>query len=279
MNEHAAYFETKDGAKLYYEDQGRGDTILLLHGWTCSSKFWRRNVPELKKRFRVVTMDLRGHGNSSKILSGHTVAQYAKDARALIEHLDLRDVTMLGWSLGGPTVLSYWQQYAADSRLKGLGLIDATPFPFSPGQWNGHGLRDYNVDGMNANFAIYQADPLKYSVAFTHKMFKDERVSEEDVQWITAEMLKTPTAVGVAAYSDYLMSDYTKVLPTIRVPGIVFSGEVGIYKDGFGQGRYIAGQIPQGVFVGFNDAGHMLFYEQPDKFNNAVADFVNGLNN
>jgi len=97
----AAYLEMKDGAKIFYEDQGHGQPIVLVHGWTCSSRFWQENAPELAKEFRVITIDLRGHGNSSKILTGHTISQYARDVREIIEYLALRDVTLAGWSLGG----------------------------------------------------------------------------------------------------------------------------------------------------------------------------------
>jgi non-heme chloroperoxidase len=81
----AHYLETNDGAKIYYEDGGAGRPILLVHGWLCSSRFWQKNVPELANEFRVVTIDLRGHGNSAKTLTGHTVAQYARDVRQVIE--------------------------------------------------------------------------------------------------------------------------------------------------------------------------------------------------
>jgi pimeloyl-ACP methyl ester carboxylesterase len=102
----AEYLEMKDGAKIYYEDHGQGQPVVLVHGWTCSSKFWQRNAPELAKEFRVVTIDLRGHGNSSKILSGHTIAQYARDVREVMQKLDLKKATLVGWSLGGPVILS-----------------------------------------------------------------------------------------------------------------------------------------------------------------------------
>src|ERR1051326_6842314 len=115
-----SFFETQDGAKLYYEDRGKGDVLVLVHGWMCSSRFWQANVPDLAKAVRVVTIDFRGHGFSSKTLSGHTVPQYARDVRAVIERLDLKNVTLAGWSLGGAVVLSYWQQYADDHRLKGF---------------------------------------------------------------------------------------------------------------------------------------------------------------
>ena len=80
----AEHLETKDGAKIYYEDCGTGQPIVLVHGWLCSSKFWQKNAPELAKEFRVVTLDLRGHGNSSKTLSGHTIVQYGRDVRAVV---------------------------------------------------------------------------------------------------------------------------------------------------------------------------------------------------
>ena len=120
MNKTGSYFSSFDGVNLYYEDQGQGTPLVLVHGWTCSSKIWQKNVPELAKSFRVVTMDLRGHGNSAKSLSGHHVTHYARDVRALLEQLDLKDAVLLGWSLGGPVALSYWSQYHADSRLKGI---------------------------------------------------------------------------------------------------------------------------------------------------------------
>jgi hypothetical protein len=83
----ADYLETEDGAKIYYEDHGEGQPILLVHGWLCSPRFWQKNVPELATKFRVFTIDLRGHGNSTKVLAGHTIRHYARDVRDVIEHM------------------------------------------------------------------------------------------------------------------------------------------------------------------------------------------------
>jgi pimeloyl-ACP methyl ester carboxylesterase len=272
----ADYLETKDGAKIYYQDQGEGQRILLVHGWMCSSKFWQKNVPEFANAFRVVTLDLRGHGNSSKALTGHTIGQYARDVREVIEHLGLQDAVLVGWSLGGPVVLSYYQQYGRDSRLKALGLVDATPFPFSPADWNSHPLKGYNYDDMNATFADYTANPRKFAIAFTTRMFK-QKPSDGDMDWVVAELMKTPTWIAEAAYSDFLMSDYAKSLPAIKVPVIVFAANSGIFRNGIAMGKAIAKQVPQGTFIPFEDAGHILFYEQPQKFNAALTDVVKAL--
>jgi non-heme chloroperoxidase len=242
----------------------------------CSSKFWQKNVPELANAFRVVTLDLRGHGNSSKALTGHTIQQYARDVREIIEHLGLQETVLVGWSLGGPVVLSYYEQYSRDTRLKALGLIDSAPFPFSSAGWNSHVLRNYNYDGLNATLTACTANPRDFSIAFTTRMFK-QKPSDAEMDWVVAEMMKTPPWIAEAAYSDFVMSDHARSLPAIQVPVIVFAANSGVFCNGIAMGKAIAGQVPQGTFIPFEDAGHILFYEQPQKFNAALTDFIKAL--
>jgi non-heme chloroperoxidase len=272
----ANYLETEGGAKIYYEDHREGQPLLLVHGWLCSSRSWQNRVPELANKFRVVTIDLRGHGYSSKILTGHTIRQYARDERQVIEHLELEEPVLVGWSLVGPVVLSYHEQYSGDSCLKALGLVDTAPFPFSPADWNSHVLRNYNYDCMNAMFADLAANPRKFAIGFTTRMFK-QNPSATDTDWVVAEMMKTPPWIEEAVYSDFLMSDYAKSLPAIKVPVIGLAADSGVFRNGFAMGKAIDNQVPKGTFVPFEDAGHILFYEQPRKFNAALTKFVKDL--
>ncbi|HSQ66409.1 MAG TPA: alpha/beta hydrolase [Polyangiaceae bacterium] len=272
----ASYLETNDGAKIHYEEHGEGRPILLVHGWLCSSKFWQNNVPELAAAFRVVTLDLRGHGNSSKTLTGHTIGQYARDVRQVVEHLGLRDAVLLGWSMGGPVVLSYAQQYVEDSRLGALGLVDSCPFPFSPGAWNSHALRNYGYDGMHATLAACAADLRKFAVDFTTRMFAGEP-SGADMAWVVAEMMKTPPWIAEAIYSDFVMSDLARTLPSIKVPLLVLAANSGVFRNGIAMGEALASQAPHGTCIPFEDAGHMLFYERSQKFNAALTAFVKSL--
>lgn len=272
----ADYLETEDGAKIYYEDRGDGRPILLVHGWMCSSKFWQKNIPELAKKFRVVAIDLRGHGNSSKILSGHTVRQYGRDVRQVIEHLGLENTVLVGWSLGGAVVLSYCQQYTSDSRLTALGLIDSCPFPFSAAEWNNHALRDYNLDRMHLTFAIYTADPRKFASDFRDRMLR-QKLPAAETDWVIGEMMKTPPWIAEAIYSDFVMSDLAKTLPMMQVPVVILAGNSGVFPNGIAMGNALAGRAAHGTFIPFEDAGHMLFYEQPQKFNAALADFIKAL--
>ena len=203
------YFNTLDDAHLYYEVRGKGKPLLLVHGWQCSHVFWQKNVDVLAENFCVITLDLRGHGNSSKGLHGITVRQYAKDIHDLIEFLGLEDVVLMGWSLGGPTVLSYFKQFGSQ-HLKGLGLVDITPFPFSPEAWNSQGLHGYNMDGFNAQVNALVNDRLAFYGVLANNIFYGGK-KPEGVEWIIEEFKKLPPWISAAIYSDYLSSDYTDV--------------------------------------------------------------------
>lgn len=271
------YFHTYDDAHLYYEVRGIGNALLLVHGWQCSHVFWQKNVDELARDFCVVTLDLRGHGNSSKGLHGITIKQFARDIHDLIEFLGIDNVVLMGWSMGGPTVLSYYQQFGCE-HLNGLGLIDMTPFPFSPEKWNTQGLHGYNIDGFNAQVNKLIHDRLAYFETFAANIFRNG-VRPADTDWVINEFKKLPPWISAAIYSDYLSSDYTGILSQISLPVLVVNANGPVFTDGINQGKYVASQIPQGRFEAFTESGHMLFYEEADKFNALVKDFVLACNN
>ena len=262
--------ETSDGALIYYEVTGDGPPILFVHGWMMSSRFWVRQVEGLWRDFTVVTMDLRAHGNSSKALHGHTIPRYARDVRAVIEALKLDGLTLVGWSLAGPVVLAYWSRYGAD-RLRALALVDMTPFPFSPDAWNAHPRKGHDYDQMNAACASILVDQEAFARDFIDNMFKSGAAPPDDMSWMLAESMKAPAAVTVAIYSDFLMRDHTAVLPTITIPTTVFAADSNIFKRGIEQGGWVASQIPGATFVGSDNGGHVLFYEDAASFNAAVA--------
>ncbi len=269
----AGVVEASDGALLYYEATGSGPPILLVHGWTMSGRFWKRQVEALSRDRTVVTMDLRAHGNSSKVLHGHTIPQYARDVRTIIESLKLEDVALVGWSLAGPVVLESWRQLGAD-RIRSLALVDTTPAPFSHGDWNAHPLRGHDYDQLNARFAALFGDRETFARQFIDSMFKGGTAPAEDMRWMLAESMKAPSAVAVAIYSDFVMRDYTSVLRTITVPTIVFAGDSNVFRRGIEQGRWVAEQIPAASFVASPTGGHLLFYEEPDRFNAELTTFL-----
>ena len=265
--------ETHDGAHLYIEKAGAGHAILLVHGWTMSGRFWSRQIEPLARQFNVVTVDLRGHGNSSKVLHGHTLVQYAQDLRVVVDSLRLQDVTLVGWSLAGPVLLEYWHRYGGEG-VSALCLVEMTPFPFAPEKWNTHRLANYHFKGMNETVRNLQTDRIAFGRQFIDSMFLSGKAPEKEMQWMLPEHLATPTPIAMAIYSDYLMRDYSQSLHRISVPVLVVNGNSTHICFGPDAGRHVADALPNGRLEIFNGSGHMPFYEEPERFNAVLLEWL-----
>src|SRR6266536_1661770 len=90
-----------NGIDLYYEEQGSGEPLLLIMGFTAHSMLWMMQVPALAQRYRVITLDNRGVGRSSVPPGPHTTRQMADDAAGLLDHLGIEQAGVIGWSMGG----------------------------------------------------------------------------------------------------------------------------------------------------------------------------------
>ena len=267
-----AYIETPDGVPLYYNERGDGDTIVLVHGWTCDSDFWwQKNVDALAEHHHVVTYDLRGHGLSGKTDDGHSLAGYAEDLEFLAESLDLEDVTLVGWSMGVAIVLTYLEKIGND-RVRAIGLIDQTPTFYSEDDWefalmgefSDAGLADL-VDGLEAN-RPETAKPIIQ--AFFAEPRSDERLAE-----MYARTTLTPTSVATTMLEDMAPRDFRSQLPEIGVPTLLLYGEQSAVFPG-ALGEWMHEQIPGSELVTFAESGHSPFWEEPERFNTELAAFV-----
>src|SRR5262245_18474240 len=128
MLNHMAYLESTAGNKsvnIYYEDLGNGRPIVLIHGWPLSGSMWEYQVPTLvEKGFRCITYDRRGFGKSDYPEDGYDYNTMAGDLNALLERLDLQDVILVGFSMGGGEIAKYFSLYGG-SRVKKVILISA----------------------------------------------------------------------------------------------------------------------------------------------------------
>src|SRR4030081_567832 len=104
--------ESSNPVELHYQDYGTGTPVVLIHGWPLSGRSWENQVPALLEAgYRVITYDRRGFGNSSQPWSGYDYDTFAADLNELLEHLDLREITLVGFSMGGGEVVRYLSAY------------------------------------------------------------------------------------------------------------------------------------------------------------------------
>ena len=116
------FFTLADGTRLAYVDEGSGPPILFLHGWSSSLQWFRPQIAPLAARYRVLAVDFRGHGDSDKVPSGHTMEQYARDVRAFTEGVGAQGSLMVGWSMGALVLWNYVLQFG-QGQARGMVFV------------------------------------------------------------------------------------------------------------------------------------------------------------
>ncbi|MEU2036641.1 alpha/beta fold hydrolase [Nocardia amamiensis] len=265
------YLELPDGVPMYYEDHGAGRPVVLIHGWTMNTTFWAQNVPALAEGNRVINVDLRGHGASGKTDDGHTLAQYARDIRSLLDHLSLADVALVGWSMGAAVILAYVEQFGC-AKLRSVTFVDQSPRFLDGEGW------DFPLQGgySQTDLAVF-AQAVRYARPLVIKPFIAacfaEEPSDEVIDAVYAETTKMPTSAACAIWYDMAFADFRPVLPEVTVPALLIYGAQSKIFPG-PLDAWIAAQVPNAKVVRFEGSGHVPFSEEPEDFNKVLADFL-----
>lgn len=266
----ATHITASDGTRIHYEDQGQGRPLVLIHGWTFSGRFFDRNVPALAEHARVVTVDLRGHGDSDKPKHGYRIARLAKDLYDLLEALDLHEVTVLGWSLGCPVIWSYLELFGTH-RLAAAVFTEQTPRQYYAVDWkyaHAQCFDDASLAALQAQVAANPTgqDPQQVATIMLTEPTADER------ELFLAEMAKCPPFARNAVMGEHTRADWRDLLPTLDLPTLVLVARQDKVFDWRGP-AWIGEHVPNARTVFFEDSSHALFLDEAEKFNQVVAEF------
>ena len=218
--------ENSGNIDLYYEDHGAGKPVVLIHGWPLSGASWEKQLPALLEAgYRVITYDRRGFGHSSQPTSGYDYDTFAEDLNKLMTKLELRDVALVGFSMGGGEVARYLGTYGSDRVQKAVFLASVPPFLLKTPD-NPAGVDGGVFDGIKKAIA---ADRLAFLSKFLADFYnvdvlRGERISEQAVQfsWNVAAGASPKGSLDcVSAW----YTDFRKDLPRINVPTLVVHGD------------------------------------------------------
>src|SRR5690606_36927968 len=217
---------TEDGTEIYYKDCGQGPVVTFSHGWPLNADAWDGQMLYLAQHgFRVIAHDRRGHGRSGQPSGGNTMDRYADDLPALIETLDLTDVTLVGHSTGGGEVTRYIGRHGT-SRVAKAVLISAVPPLLVQTPANPEGLPLEVFDGLRAALAT---DRASFYRDFAIPFYGANRPGAEVPQAVLDEFWLMCMQVGlksayecVKAFSE---TDFTADLEAFDVPTLVLHGE------------------------------------------------------
>jgi pimeloyl-ACP methyl ester carboxylesterase len=262
---------TVNAARINYEEQGSGDPIIFVHGLWMSSRFFANQLSHFGMTNRAIAVDLRGHGRSEHTAGGHTVANYARDLRALIEELDLTDAVLVGWSMGAMVVWEYQKQFG-DSDLKGTVVVDQSASDLRTDDWP---LGFADLPTLAHFMAGVQTDRAAVVQDFIPLLFKDPP-SPEDLRWMTEEITRVPESIASAVLFDQTVQDYRPDLAGFKVPTLLcFGRDEKLIPVALGQ--HLEDTLPDARLVVFEHSGHCPFLEEPARFNETVDEFITGL--
>jgi non-heme chloroperoxidase len=277
--EHLPYVtvgEENSGAiEIYYEDHGRGEPVVLIHGFPLSGHFWEKQVwPLLDAGHRVIAYDRRGFGDSSRPAFGYDYDSFAQDLDILMETLDLRDATLVGFSMGTGEVTRYLSNHGSERVGKAALLAPIPPFLLKTPD-NPEGVDRSVFEGIKKSIV---ADRPAYMKEFLDDVYNvdvlgGERISEQ------AWQLSFNVAVGASAKGthdcvDAWLTDFRADLPRIDVPTLVVQGTEDRILPIDSTGRRLPDLIGDLRCIEVEGGPHNIGWTHPEEVNRALLGFL-----
>lgn len=262
--------------KVHVEDSGgSGRPVVLIHGWPLSGESWSEQVQALQDAgHRVVTYDRRGFGRSDKPSSGYDYDTLAEDLHAVLTELDLRDVTLVGFSMGGGEVARYLSAFGQD-RIRSVVFAAAVPPCLMHEAGNPQG--SLTPDAAKEMKQGLKDDRDAFFDEFTTGFFSagDElAVSEEQRQEAVRLAHQSDQTAALRCMESFAYTDFREDLPTITVPTLVIHGDSDATVPFEGSGQRTHRAVAHSELVVLAGAPHGCNVSHAAEFNEALLDFI-----
>ena len=267
--------EGQQTVSLYFEDYGAGRPVVLIHGWPLSHRMWEPQVPALVAAgYRVISYDRRGFGDSDKPWDGYDYDTFAADLNALLTTLELRDVTLVGFSMGGGEVARYLGRYGSERVAKAVLAGAVTPFLLKTDD-NPDGVDKSVFDGFIESIG---KDRLEFLEGFT-KMFVNRDKGEAAVSdaaiaynlQIAAFASPRGTTECVKAFG---MTDFRADMKAFNVPTLVVHGDADQIVPLEVSGQKAHGLVPGSRLEVVAGAPHGFNATHAGEFNRLLLEFM-----
>jgi non-heme chloroperoxidase len=267
--------ENTGNIDLYYEDQGSGKTVVLIHGWPLSGASWEKQTAALLAAgYRVIAYDRRGFGRSSQPSTGYDYDTFAGDLQKLVTKLDLREIALVGFSMGGGEVARYLGTYGSERVNKAVFIASVPPFLLRTAN-NPEGVDGSVFEGIKKAIV---ADRPAFLSAFLANFYNVDVLGGKS---ISDQVIQYNWNVGVGASAKGTLdcvsawvTDFRNDLPRVDVPALVIHGDADRILPLAASGARTQKLVKGARLVVVEGGPHGLTWTHAEKVNRELLDFL-----
>ena len=269
------YVKVQDGSQLFYEEAGQGKPLVLIHGWPLSTRMWEYQMTELAgKGIRCIAYDRRGFGRSDHPPGGYDYDTLADDLKAVMDKLDLQDVTLAGFSMGGGEVARYMSRHQGARVAKAVLISAVTPYLLKTTE-NVSGVDSTVFEKMMLDLSVDRPQFLtEFSKQFFGVGMLSSPVSESMLAATCEDAMRASPLATLACVKAFSETDFRNDLQSINVPALIIHGDDDKTVPIESSGQETARILPHAQFEIYAGAPHGLFYTDKDRLNGDLAEFV-----
>lgn len=269
----APFVSTEDGTALFYRDWGNGDAVLFLAPWGLHSDWWEYQMADLvEHQLRCVSYDRRGHGRSTEAVHGYEFDTLADDLSRVIEHLDLRRVTIVAQSIGCGEVVRYLARHGSRRVARLVLVAPITPLIVRSTE-NPEGVDPEFLEKVRQALRRDRASAIAGAAASFFGTPANE-VSKEIMQWWTNMLLSCPLKVLIELQRVFTTTDFGANLRAVTVPTLIIQGDKDTSTPLDLTGRKTAAQIKGSELRVYEGAAHGLPISHMERLNSDVRKFL-----
>lgn len=267
-------FKAKDGTQIYYKDWGSGKPVLFSHGWPLDADMWDSQLNFLAERgYRAIAFDRRGFGRSDQPWEGNDYDTFASDINELITHLDLKDVTLVGFSMGGGDVARYIGMHGTD-RVAGLALLGAVTPMFGQAADYPDGVPQSVFDEIKAGLLKDRIQYIKEFTAPFYGLNAGQTVSEGILAQTLNIVMMASLKSTVDCVTAFSTTDFRGDLAKVDVPTLVIHGSNDQVVPFETTGKVSAELIPGAQLKVYDNGPHGFTVTHQDQLNEDLLAFL-----
>lgn len=252
---------SKDGTPIAYEVQGSGETTMVfVHGWSCDARYWRMQVPAFSNKYRVITLDLAGHGHSGAKRERYTMTAFGEDVKAVVEATGSERVILIGHSMGGTVIVEAARLMPKRViGLIGVDTLENIEYPMTDEEF------EKMLAPMKADFSNGVREFVKQMILPA----TDPALAE----WILSDMSSAPSTIALSASEEmmslYITGEAARMFKDVRVP--VVSVNADVWPIDYEANRRHMASYEAIILKG---ADHFLMMARPLEFNGALEQAI-----